>query len=288
MKIGLIDIDSKIPNLALMKISAWHKKQGDEVELTQPLFADQFNLIYASQVFDFSTLPLLPEKTIYGGSGFNLDFKLEDRVEEMMPDYSLYPNSDYAIGFTSRGCNRDCPFCIVPRKEGLFRTECDIYRFWNGQKKIMLLDNSLNTDDFWFGEILDSLIKERLLVDFNQGLDIRYLNNGQAEQLTRVKLWKQIHFAWDSTRDEARVRDGIRILKRYRLTNKSMFYVLVGFDSTQEEDLYRVMTLRDLGLDPFVMPFDKFDPYQKDFARWVNHKAIFKTVSWKNYEKNKD
>lgn len=286
MKIGLIDVDSKIPNLALMKISAYFKNQGDQVELTSSLFADQFDELFASKIFNYTEKPILTNKAIIGGSGYSLKIELDEDMENLMPDYSLY-DCDYAMGFTSRGCNRNCPFCIVPKKEGKWRSVCDIYQFWNGQNHIKLLDNSLNTDEDHFEMILNQLIENKIKTSFDQGLDIRYLTEKQAWLLMKVRLWKRIHFAWDLMISEPFVRHGISNLYHHKLRRKSMFYVLIGFNTTQEEDLYRVEELRGLGVDPFVMPYDKYNRYQKDFARWVNMKAIFKSVEWKNYDRSK-
>jgi len=282
MKIGLIDIDSKIPNLALMKLSTWHKKQGDKVELTSPIFANNYDRLYASKVFDFSEMPALPDYAIIGGSGYSSTISLSPGIEDLMPDYSLY-NCDYAMGYTSRGCNRKCPFCIVWKNEGKFRIVGHIGNFWDGQKRLMLLDNSLNTSNYHFDLILNQLIERNIEVDFSQGLDIRYLNDKQAYLLTKVKLWKRIHFAWDFIQIEKHVKRGIKILHDHRV-KWIMFYVLIGYNSTPEEDLYRVEILRGLGVDPFVMPYNKFDEYQRRFARWVNHKAIFKSVKWEDYD----
>lgn len=284
MKVGLIDIDSKIPNLALMKLSQHHKQLGHEVELASSLWANQYDLVFASKIFTYTMMPILPPNAKVGGSGCNLKSKLIDPIEHIMPDYSLY-NCDFAIGYTSRGCNRKCPFCIVPKKEGKWEPVADIYEFWNGQDKIMLLDNSLNTEDWWFDKILNQLIKEKIKVDFSQGLDIRLLGSPAASLLSRCRLWKRIHFAWDNIHDESEIKVGIKILKKYKLNYVSL-YVLIGFNSTPEEDLYRVETLRGLGVDSFVMPYDKFNDYQRRFARWVNHKAIFKSVKWEDYRGN--
>jgi hypothetical protein len=288
MKVGLIDIDSKIPNLALMKFSQHHKQLGATVELTSPLFAgkDGFDLLIASKVFKFSPMPILPANTQIGGSGYNFSKKLTESVEHIYPDYKLY-NCDYAIGYTSRGCNRKCSFCIVPEKEGKFKITCEnISEFWRGQKQLMLLDNSINTNESHFMKIAEQLIDRNIEVGFNQGLDIRRLTSMQCSYLTKIKIWKQIYFAWDDIKTEKKVLAGIELLNEYKLKSKAMFYVLIGFDSTQEEDLYRVEMLRKLKVEPFVVPFDKFNQYQKDFARWVNHKAIFKTVNWKDYKKH--
>jgi len=284
MKIGLIDIDSKIPNLALMKISAYYKLLENEVTLTSPLFADQFDRCFASKIFDYTDMPILPKTTQVGGSGIheNDEKKLDPHTEHLMPDYSLY-DCKYAIGFTSRGCNRKCPFCIVPKKEGKWSAVADIYEFWDGQEKIMLLDSSINTNENHFLMICDQIKRNNIHVDFSQGLDIRYLTDIQAMFLGSLKLWKRIHFAWDNIHDEVEVRLGIKILKKYKL-NYVSFYVLIGFNSSSEEDMYRVKTLRELDVDSFVMPYNKFDKYQQSFTRWVNHKAIFKSVKWKDYK----
>jgi len=283
MKVGLIDVDSKMPNLALMKLSTYFKNLGHKTELTSPLFANKYDEIFASKIFTYSEMPILPDNTIIGGPGYSLNSYLDEDTEIMMPNYSLY-GCDYAIGFTTRGCNRKCPFCIVSKKEGNFHIVGDIYSFWQGQPRLILLDNSLNTDENHFLMICDQIERNHIKVDFNQGLDIRYLTDAQAIMLASLKLWKQIHFAWDLMSIEKSVRKGIEILNRYHLKYKSMFYILIGYDTTPEEDLYRVEILRGLGVDPFVMPYNKFDRYQKSFARWVNHKAIFKSVEWEDYK----
>lgn len=189
------------------------------------------------------------------------------------------------MGFTTRGCIRKCKFCKVPEKEGYIREVADIYEFWRGQRELVLLDNNLTALPEQFERICKQMIKEKISVDFSQGLDIRLINSDMAKLLSKVKTMKQIHFAFDDVKLENAVSKGIKTLsdngvKPYKL----MFYVLIGFNSTPEEDLYRVELLRSYGVDPFVMPFDKQDEYQKNFARWVNHKAIFKSVKWEDYK----
>ena len=171
----------------------------------------------------------------------------------------------------------------MPEKEGLWRATADICEFWNGQSKLRLLDNNLTANEEYCLRILNEFIEHRIQVDFSQGLDIRFLTDKIAQLLARVKLWKQIHFAWDRMQDEGQVRKGITILDRAMPLSRVMFYVLIGFDTTPEEDLYRVETLRGLKVDPFVMPYGK-TKYEKRFTRWVNHKAIFKSVQWKDYK----
>lgn len=288
MKIGIASVDSKIPNLALMKISAYYKSFGQQVELFNPLLSF-YDLIYASKVFtNTKDDEYLPKNTIRGGSGYDLKTTLPNEMEFMCPDYSLF-NCGYAMGFTTRGCIRNCPWCIVPTKEGKIRVVDDIYQFWNGQSHLKLLDNNLTALPDHFEKIVTQLIKEKIYVDFSQGLDIRLLTSEIAKLLSVVRLWKQIHFAWDSMSYEQAVRRGIQILKSFGMyRNKVMFYVLIGFDTTPEEDLYRVEVLRGLNISPFVMPFNRKDKYQRNFARWVNHKAIFNSVKWEEYKKYKE
>lgn len=298
MKVGLIDVDSKIPNLALMKISTYHKNNGDIVEFYNPMFQD-WDLIYMSKVFNFTPdyqYPLNANKILRGGTGYDLKTKLPNEIENLSPDYNLYPNNEYAIGFTTRGCIRNCEFCVVPEKEGYIKSVADIYDFWEGQENLMLLDNNLAAENDHFERILKQMIKEKARVSFSQGLDIRLIDQWKAKLLSEVKLPQKsnkpkdisykIHFAFDDVKHEKAVRKGIEILlnagiPKYRL----MFYVLIGFNSTKEEDLYRVELLRSLKVDPFVMPYNKSDTYQRNFTRWVNHKAIWRTVKWEDYRK---
>ena len=286
--IRLVDVDSKIPNLALMKISAWHKLQGDNVDFYNPIADIHVDKIYANKTFQFSQdFDYYPVDTDIsrGGVAYDRHVKLPDEIDAMFPDYSLY-NCNMAIGYTMRGCIRNCSFCVVPEMEGLARPVGDIYNFWNGQKELMLLDNNLTALPEHFQKVIGQIIKEEIYINFAQGLDIRLIDASMAKMLAMVKTSKQIHFAFDDIKYENAVKKGIEILiangvKPYKL----MFFVLIGFNSTPEEDLYRVGLLRKLGVDPFVMPFNKKVPYQQAFARWVNMKAVFKKCNWREYRK---
>lgn len=281
-RIGLAQVDGKWANLALMKLSAFHKAKGDTVEWYSPLFPS--DVVYASKTFVFTPDDsYLPADCIRGGTGYDMTVKLPDEVESCFPDYSLYPAIDYAIGFTTRGCIRNCSFCFVPRKEGKLRIVGDLYDFWSGQQKVILLDNNLTAAPMsHFEKIIGQLATERALVDFSQGLDIRLLNEDHARLLKTVRF-KYVHFAWDSMGYEKAVRRGVEMLTRYIHPQRLTFYVLVGYDTTEAEDMYRIEVLRGLGVNPFVMAYDKRDRYQAALARWCNHKAIFKAVSWRDY-----
>lgn len=294
MKIGLIDVDGhNFPNLALMKISAWHKAQGDTVEWCLPL--DSYDIVYQSKVFDETYSPdiewtPMADKVIKGGTGYGLDNTLPEEIEHIYPDYDLYPEltNDTAFGFLTRGCPRACDFCIVASKEGRKSYKvADLNEFWRGQKHIELLDpNLLACKDRM--ELLDQLIDSRAIVNFNQGLDIRFTNEEIAHKLGDMRV-KRIHFAWDNPKDDLTnyFKQFSEAYKRKSSSTKTA-YVLTNFNSTMDENLYRIYTLRDLGYDPYVMVYDKpHAPKEiKQLQRWVNNKFIFRSCEkFEDYKK---
>ena len=291
MKVCLIDVDSKIPNLALMRASTWHRRRGDEVKLGyEPLF-DRTDLCYASKMFDFTPEPqFMPEcETLRGGAGYSLDAKMPfEDYDRIMPDYSLY-GYDYALGRFTRGCPNRCPWCVVWRMDGNdVRHVADLKDFWDGQETVRLLDDNIMADEDEFIRGCEQLSKAGVKVIW-EALDIRRVNDHTAEALASVKQEKSIHFAWDGHAQDDFIGRGIDCLKRHGIKPyRLMFYVLVGFNSDRDYDLHRVYTLRDLGANPFVMPFDKHDEYQKDLARWCNNKWIFKsTPRFEDYRRSK-
>lgn len=283
MKVGLIDVDGhNFPNLALMKLSAWHKAQGDTVEWWWGF--GQYDRVYMSKVFDNTYSqdveePLNAREIIKGGTGYGLDNSLPDDVEHIYPDYSLYPEftKNTAYGFLTRGCPRGCHFCVVAKKEGhASRKVADLSEWWRGQKNIKLLDpNLLACPDHM--DLLGQLFESRACVDFTQGLDIRLTNEKNSDLIRRIKT-KNIHFAWDNPG-----QDLSRHFKRFKELSgidyrKLGVYVLTNFGSTIEEDLYRIYTLRDLGYSPYVMIYDKPNAPRKikRLQRWCNNRFIFK------------
>lgn len=297
MRIGLIDIDSKIPNLALMKLSAYYKAKGHKVELTSPLFMGGYNRIFASKIFEYTYMPALSETVKCGGSGLSLKTKLKSEIEHTMPDYSLYPEMNYSLGFTTRGCNRSCPFCIVPKKEGKIRFNADIYEFWDQRHKdTILLDNNIFAQSAHFMRISEQLLKHRLKVDFNQGLDIRLLTKEKAmilKKLVPINYWR---FAWDNIKEKEQIVKGIEILKETGFEpypkHEILFYILVGFyeknyDQAIESALKRIdIIYKKYGYEVFVMPYN-LDKRYAHFARWVNKKKLFYSIPWKEYKYNK-
>ena len=291
MRIGLIDVDGhNFPNLPLMKLSAHHKINGDDVEWYNPLLAWKYpyDKVYMSKVFTFT--PDYPHQVsageiIRGGTGYfypDGGQSLPPEIEHTYPDYSLYPEytKDTAYGFLSRGCPRGCGFCIVGDKEGRrSRKVADLSEFWHGQKNIVLLDPNTIACPEW-EDILQQLIDSDAWVDFSQGVDIRLMTDKKAEMIKRIKV-KNIHFAWDRYEDKDEIIPKFRRFKEltgwdYR---KMTVYVLTGYNTTIEQDLERIYALRDLGYSPYVMIYDKYKRKKKDtlvrVQRWVNSRYAF-------------
>lgn len=295
MKIGLIDVDGhNFPNLALMKISAWHKARGDSVEWWWGW--GQYDRVYISKVFDETYSkdildPLNAKEIIRGGTGYGLDNKLPEEIERMYPDYSLYPQytTDTAYGFLTRGCPNNCPFCIVCAKEG--RKSCkvaDLSDWWNGQKNIVLCDpNLLACRDHM--DLLGQLADSKAWVDMNQGADARMLTEKNIEALNRVKF-KRIHFAWDLMDRSEQIIKGLNLyLEQGKIQDqrRRLVYVLTNFNTTMEENLYRIYTLRDIGYNPFVMVYDKPNAPRevRRLQRWCNNRRVFKKCpKFENYK----
>lgn len=293
MKIGLIDVDShNFPNLALMKISAYHKAIGDEVDWWWGF--ENYDRIYMSKVFDATYTadidePCNSKEIIKGGTGYGLTNKLPDEIEHMMPDYSLYGIQDTAYGFLTRGCPRGCPFCIVEKKEGRKSYKvADLSEWWSGQKNIVLCDpNILGCKEHI--DLLGQIAHSRAWVDFNQGLDARLLNRENIEALNKVNT-KVLHFAWDLMEQSDEVLKGLNLYLEYgkvKSQRQRMVYVLTNFNTSHDDDLYRIYTLRDMGYEPYVMIFDKPNApnITRQLQRWCNSKWIFKSCpDFKNYK----
>jgi hypothetical protein len=292
MNVGLYDVDSRIPNLALMRISAWHKAQGDSTELYMPLLHEKYHRVYASSIFDFSDKSYIQDDMILGGTGVDLTTNLAPEIEQMNPDYDLY-GYGHNIGFAMRGCRFKCSFCVVPRKEGNAHSKSTIRQLLTNKTNsnfLMLLDNDFFGNPNW-SDCIEEIKDLKLRVNFSQGLNIRIISEKQASALASVDFrdnsnnMPRIYFAWDQIKDERTILRGFHRcidagIKPYQM----QFFVLIGYDSTPEQDLHRVMTIKSLGADPYVMPYKKKDPYQMRFTRWVNRRAIFNSCSWESYQ----
>lgn len=305
MDVCLIDVDSKIPNLALMKLSTWHKSKGDTVKLGYDPLLDNPDICYVSKVFDFTPEPeYLPDcEIVRGGPAYDLKSRLPmPDADRVMPDYGLYremyPDFDYAIGRFTRGCPNRCPWCVVPKMDGnRVHRVAELTDFWCGQERVRLLDDNIMADAGIFEECCAELAEVRPKDHPNrkvkvlwEALDIRLVNDRTAAALAMVTIDKTLHFAWDGPSQDRFIERGIETLRRHGIKPyRLMFYVLVGFNTTPKYDLHRIMTLRDLGANPYVMPYDKSDPYQHYISRFVNNKWVFKkTPTFDDYKQWRD
>ncbi len=296
-KIGLWTDSHNFPSLPLMKLSAYHKAMGDEVEMYMPI--NQYDLVYASKVFSFTddidtNSVIQADEVRRGGTGYCINVKngrevfdnsknssLPREIEHIYPDYALYPQYKYAVGFLTRGCPRNCGFCVVGEKEGLCSKQAaDLDEFWRGQKEIKLLDPNIlaceNNES-----LLKQLAESKARVDFTQGIDIRLTNPDNIELLNKIKV-TMLHFAWDNPK-----QDLTKYFRRFSEHTKiksdrnKVVYVLTNYNSTLEEDLYRIYKLRELGYSPYVMIYQKENAPReiRRLQRWVNCRWIFHTVN---------
>lgn len=310
MKIGLYDADGhKFPNLPLMKISAWHKSQGDSVEFAVPLA--EYDRVYVSRVFGdeysrFENFCFNTKEIVYGGTGFAItiengrevytktkDTNLPYKIEHIYPDYSLYPTltKNTAYGFLTRGCPNDCGFCIVSKKEGrVSKKVADLSEFWRGQSHIKLLDaNLLACKDKI--DLLNQLAKSGAKVDFTQGLDARFITDEVADLLAGIKIDKA-HFAFDFMKNERAIIKGLKIFQQKCTvrSREAIVYMLTNYDTTIKDDLYRVNAIRDLGFQPDVRVYRKSTAPRvlRDLQRWCNNRFIFHSCDFMDYVPRKD
>ena len=294
MNILLIDGDHMdFPNLALMKISAYHKQQGDKIgfHIQNP------DKVYISCVFDWNAPYVLGISKLFncpveiGGSGVDLELTLSDEIEHITPDYKLY-GIHYSMGFTSRGCDRNCPWCLVPKKEGSFKEHTEISEFYVPRfRKLRLLDNNFLQSSKWY-EKLREIIARKIRVDFNQGLDIRLIDREKAGILaschysdTKFKR-PRLRFAFDLPQLEDQVIEGInKLLAEDIKAHHLFFYILCGYNTSFEEDYHRFEVLKNLGVLPFIMIYNNKhgDKRLRDFARWVNQRH-YNWVPWEKYD----
>jgi hypothetical protein len=301
-KILLIDIDSTVPNLALMKISAHHKALGDDVGFNNQ---DSPDMVYASTVFKSNKLLANSLKFYYpdaeiiiGGSGYSLDSTLPDEIETACPDYELYKDiypyeeRDFSLGYTTRGCNRSCYFCIVPQKEGCFHIVQHPKQFYDPKyDKIVFLDNNILLDRDWFFEVTDFCIKHNLKVWFTQGLDIRLLDELNAKRLSELKTFKGFHFAFDNSNMADLIKERCELLKSVGISIRSnvQFYVYCDSDQAYDDAVWRCRYLKELNTNPFVQYNIDKKPTKRinQLRRWANRKQAFWRFDIADYNRKK-
>ena len=299
MRIGLIDVDGhNFPNLALMRISAYHKAKGDLVEWWWSDFF-HYDIVYMSKIFSDEYSPDVPEpmnadRVIKGGTGYCIHLEngkevfdksknhwLPPEVERMFPDYSLYPQYNFAVSMTSRGCPNCCGFCHVCAKEGRCSYKvADVSDFWSGQKEIRVLDPNLTACPDK-RDLMRQYRETGAMIDFTQGLDIRLLDEDDVADINAMRL-KNVHFAWDNPRYDLAEKFAwyAKAGKKNKHGRFGTVYCLTNFNSTMEENLYRIYKLVELQYDPYVMVYNKPNAPEdvKRLQRWVNNKIIFRAT----------
>ena len=312
MQVLLLQLDGKIPNIALMRIAHYHKERGDEIELRfgaqfEIGLWDKFDKVYASAIFLKSRplcerlLKVYPDAVI-GGTGWDMAVTLESiGIPTLEQDYSIYPRFRQSIGFTQRGCRLKCPFCVVPEKEGAMRGERTIEQIWRGDpypREILLLDNDFFGNPQWFARAAE-IEAGRFKVSFNQGINARFLDDRAAAAIARMDYRddsmqvKRIYTAWDSRKDEARLFAGLGRLVKYGVKpDHIMVYMLCGYwpDETAADWEYRRAKLREFGARPYPMAYIR-TPELVGFQRYVigaydKPRADGRFISWEAWKAN--
>lgn len=311
-KIGLLSDCTNFPSLPLMKISAFHKNKGDKVKLVTTSL-ERFDILYLSKTFnlDLQKIPKLlyipqANKYIKSGSGFAIEIEngrevykkendkpLQEEIENIYPDYSLYPEltNGKAYGFLTRGCPNNCPFCIVTKKEGFCSKKvADLKQFWRDQKEIKLLDaNILACKER--ENLFQQLISSNAYIDYTQGLDARLIDDDIANLICKTKI-RMVHFAFDLMKNEEGILKGLKIFAKYFQKDEraKRVYILTNYNTTLQEDWYRVKKVTELGYTPYIMIYQKGTQPQflTDLARWSNCMYLQRSIDFEDYIPRKD
>ena len=275
--VGIYNLEPKYKNLALEKIKKYYIDMGELVEDYFELNYNKYEKIYCSSIFDFTPKKYVRPNMICGGSGFDLTTELPKEIEQVKPRLNF--------GFTTRGCFRKCPFCIVPQKEGRLKIVGDIYDIWDTKSKdIILMDNNILGLPEHFRVICSQIKKEKLRVDFNQGLDIRLLNDENVKLLSEIRH-KEYHLAFDNVEDENKIIKGIELLKKYGI-KRSIFYLLVGYNTTYKQDIYRAELLKSLNQNGYIQRYNHCsDKFYIELTGWVNNHRFFQSITFETFLK---
>lgn len=297
MKVGLLPVDSNYPNLALMKLSRYHKSEGDTVEWYNPL--NHYDKVYAAKVFSFTPdygYYINADEVERGGTGYDLSVNLPSQIDILQPDYSIYPSVDHktAYGFLTRGCPNKCKWCIVPQKEGKIRPYMDIEEIAiEGRRNIILMDNNILASDYGL-EQMEKIIKLGIRIDFNQGLDARLVTDDIAKLLARMKWIERIRFGCDTPAQIKECDRATSLIDKYGYKGQYFFYCILLDDF--REAFERINHWRNKGnrFLPHCQPYrDINNPHQiipqwqKDLSHWVDRKVYFRGCEFKDFEVRK-
>ena len=287
--IGLHSADkTTFPNLALMKLSAHYKNLGFDTEPYVPLKAQLYDKVFSSQVFTYTdNREMLPEHTVKGGGGYSEVSKLDNDVEHICPDYELY-NLDYSMGFLTRGCARKCYWCPVHDREGKTREHSD-YKEFVRHKDVVLMDNNILSHDHGIMQLEKIKKGGNLRIDINQGVDVRFIDEGIAKIFSKIKWLKPIRLACDNINQIEPVRKAIELLRWHNVTPRAYFCYVMVIDVAEAVEV--VKFLKSYHIDAYAQPYrdrEGTEPTkeQKEFSRWVNHKAEFYSRTWEEYKKH--
>lgn len=295
MKVGLLAVDSRYPNLALMKLSAWHRVQGDTAEWYSPF--SRYDRVYMAKVFTFT--PDYPyyvyaDETVKGGTGYDIRKTLPEEADRTQPDYSLYPQIDgkTAYGFLTRGCPNRCKWCCVPEKEGKTRPYMDADEIAaGGRTNLILMDNNVLASDYGLAQ-LEKIVRRGYRADFNQGLDARLVTPEIAGLLARVKWMKRIRFGCDTPGQIEECERAVSLIRSHGYRGEFFLYcIILGFrESVERISFWK----RDKGVVVHAQPYrDLHDPrqtipqWQKDLAHWADRKELYRSCGFRDFEPRK-
>jgi hypothetical protein len=303
MTVRITQLDGKMPNLALMKLSAWHKSRGDSVTFTKgiarELFEPDYDVVYASAIFKWSAECVRRMRqewphAIIAGTGTDSPQTVEEITGDFEGwDYEIYPWFEPSIGFTQRGCRLNCSFCVVPKKEGRVRGVNRIADIWRGEghaKKLHLLDNDFFGQPEW-RQRCEEIIEGNFAVCLNQGINVRLIHKEGAEMLSRIRYSddqfkrRRLYTAWDNRKDEQIFMRGIGILTDAGIKPQAiMVYMLCGYwpGESMDDVMYRFEKMKALGLMPYPMVYDNTNKTLKKFQRWVIRR-FHEFIPWSEY-----
>lgn len=302
MKVLLIDVDSKIPNIALMKLSGYYKSKGDSVELRKlnyngfpkkkkitTIDALEYDKVFVSIIFTCNkdVLNVNAKDITFGGTGWDLTTKLPPEIDDFEEDYSIYPENTSSYGFLTRGCIRNCPFCFVPRKEGMIKRYRDVSQVVK-HKKVYFLDNNIFAHPDC-DKILQELVDKKIRCQFNQGLDIRLLTETKAQLLSKLNYFGDYIFAFDDLRDKSLIDANLILLKKYIKKDwKIKFFIYCNANMPIIQVTDRITWCKNNKCLPYLMRDkncweDNNVYFYNNLGAYCNQPGLFKNLTWKQF-----